>query len=161
MRRFCSLFLSLFPGLISSVIFLYLATRLFFPLRYTITFISRVEKPRHRSLKIYSRRLVLQHSTTDQYESTLRIVTRHSREDRSIWAIDLRENSVYRPWVITRSYFDKDRSNIICNASFVLTSRRIDWKEEPKTSSWERIKFKETKIWFWWKECIIHVINMR
>jgi len=145
MRRFCFL-CSL--DWYHRLFFFILQLGFFFPLRYTITFISRVEKPRHRSLKIYSRRLVLQHSTTDQYESTLRIVTRHSKEDRSIWAIDLRENSVYRPWVITRSYFDKDRSNIICNASFVLTSRRIDWKEEPKQAHERESNLKKLKFDF-------------
>lgn len=130
---FLSLSPSLFPRLILSIIFLHLATRLFFPLalRRTITFTSRVEKPRHWSLEMYSRRLVLQHCITDRYESTLRIVTWTPKRGQ----IDLSDRSwgkfsTARARVIARSYFDKDRSNIICNASSVLASWNIDWKEE-------------------------------
>lgn len=114
-------------------------------LRRAIAFTSSVEKPWHRSLEMYSRRLVLRHRIPDRHESTLRIMV-HAEERTDRFGRSISEK--FRVPFVRESYkwpyFDKDRSNVICNASSVLASRDIGLEKRGKKNL-KRIRFRYKK----------------
>lgn len=98
---------------------------------------------------MYSRRLVLRHRIPDRHESTLRIMV-HAEERTDRFGRSISEK--FRVPFVRESYkwpyFDKDRSNVICNASSVLASRDIGLEKRGKKNL-KRIRFRYKKKRCW------------
>lgn len=131
----------------------------FSTLRCTITFTNRVEKPRHRSLEMYSRRHNLQRCITDRYESTSRIVMRTPKRGQ----IDLNDRSREKiPSVresSASSYFDKDHLKHHLQCEFCLGISKYQLRKITEDLTREnRIERMSKNLIF--KKNIVHVYKI-
>lgn len=123
-------------------------TSIFSPLalRRAIAFTNRVEKPWHRSLKMYSRRLVLQRRIY-LIDTNLHCVSWYTRRRGRIDSVDrsrekFRVPSVARVIQVVTSI--KIAPTFICNASPVLAPQNIKLEKRDKKTL-KRIKFRYKK----------------